>query len=494
MEYIENDTLAGVECLDSLKHALGKDIGTLPYTATGIVREDVKKAGKQAGYHSTFTEIAPSEDLQAKLEQAYHGGFTHANRHTVGQVINDVECRDFASSYPFVLLSEKYPVEAFREIENKSVDYILRNSENYAFLLKFVAVGIELADPNYPMPPLQMSKCIRTINAIVDNGRVLCADYVEIELTEQDIAVLAEHYKWQKHCCCDVYVSRKEYLPHWLTGKIFKYFKNKTQLKGSPDKVAYDLEKAKVNSIYGLLVQKPVADDMSEDFKTGRYIKNAKGTAGKYDAYLANKESCVCYQWGVWCTAYAFRNIFELGKCIDYENGGMWLYTDTDSCYSNKWDEEKLNEYNKKCIEKIKAAGFSSVKQESTGKVYNLGVAEFDGAYSEFVALGAKRYCARKIEDGQLKITVAGVPKKTGVRCLQNDITKFRRGFVFDGNTTGKLTHHYNFTDSIYTDANGNETGDSIDFSACDYLLDEVEEPDWETLETLEIEIQVYGE
>ena len=493
LEYIEGDTLAGVECLDALKQALKKDIGTLPATATGIVREDIKKAGKVAGFHNRFTEIAPDLHVQQLLEMAYHGGFTHANRHCIGQVKHGVECRDFASSYPYVLLSEKYPMERFHPLENKSKDYILRNSNDYAFLIKFVAVGIELKDPNFPMPPLQMSKCIKTINAVVDNGRILCADYIEIELTEMDLSVIDDLYKMQKHCCCDVYVSKKDYLPRWLTDKIFEYFTKKTQLKGDTDKVAYDLAKAKLNSIYGLHVQKPIADDISEDPFTGKYLKEEGETEEKYGKYLTRKDSFLCYQWGCWCTAYAFRNIFELGKCIDFARGD-WLYTDTDSCYSDAWDEEKLERYNAECTRKIKANGYRPVEKHSNGKIYNLGVAEFDGAYSEFVALGAKRYCARDKETGKLKITVAGVPKKTGVKCLNDDITNFKKGFIFDGETTGKLTHHYNLIDEIYVDEEGNETGDSVDLSPCDYLLDDVENPEWETLEILEIGIQVYGE
>ena len=44
---------------------------------------------------------------------------------------------------------------------------------------------------------------------------------------------------------------------------------------------------------------------------------------------------------------------------------------------------------------------------------------------------------------------------------------------MFDGETTGKLTHFYVYVDDIYIDEDGNEIGDSIDLQPCDYKLDE---------------------
>ena len=96
----------------------------------------------------------------------------------------------------------------------------------------------------------------------------------------------------------------------------------------------------------------------------------------------------------------------------------------------------------------------------------------------QFVQLHSKCYCKRPLKaygDGfvmgdALKITVAGVPKK-GAKALKNDIRNFKDGFIFDGVTSGKLKHSHYFIDEIYVDEFGNETGDSIDLSPCDYLV-----------------------
>ena len=131
------------------------------------------------------------------------------------------------------------------------------------------------------------------------------------------------------------------------------------------------------------------------------------------------------------------------------------------------------------------------------GKEYWLGVAETEGdndKYSEFKVMGAKRYCGRCVADNDIHITVAGVPKKTGAKCLNNDINNFTNGFIFSGAKTGKLLHKYFYVDDIYIDDNGNETGDSIDLSACDYLLDSVNLETFESFFESEVEIQVYDE
>ena len=70
---------------------------------------------------------------------------------------------------------------------------------------------------------------------------------------------------------------------------------------------------------------------------------------------------------------------------------------------------------------------------EYQGQQFRLGIADFDGEYTEFITHGSKRYCYR--EKGDLHITVAGVPKD-GVYCLDDDITNFRKGFIFRNSKT----------------------------------------------------------
>ena len=489
MEYIEHDTLAGVECLDTLKKALNKHIYSMPYTATGIPREEVKKRGKEVHARDFFDRTVMTFEQYKICEQVYHGGYTHANRHELGY-INEAQCYDFASSYPYVLLSEKYPMERWSQLKPKSIDYILRNADEYAFMFRLILVGVDLKDALIGMPALQFSKAVKVVNGVIDNGRILSADYVEIFLNELDLAVIAKQYKYRKHICIDVHAAIKKYLPRYLTDYIFQCFKDKTMLKGG-DPVLYALAKAKLNSIYGMMVQKCIRDELHEDFETGEYLTDETASeAEQYAKYLKNRSNILLYQWGTWVTSYAFRNLFELGECVT----GTWLYSDTDSIYATAWDQEKVRAYNEKCIEKLKANGYGGV--EHNGRMYFLGCAETDGdkdLYTEFVTLGAKRYAGRNKADGELHITVAGVPKK-GAACLNDDIRNFKKGLIFGGDATGKLMHAYIYKDSIEIDEEGNEVGDSIDLNPCNYLLDRAIITTWDDLEEEEISIQYFDE
>lgn len=470
MHYAEFDTLAGTQCIDKLRLQLGKWIGNMPYTSTGILREVVKKVGAQNHAKKLYTKILVSWDEYEKLVTMFHGGYVHGNRHYLGSnnIFGLIQGYDFASSYPFIEITHKFPVTKFKPL-NKVIDkdYILRNSDTHAFIFRLVLGNVKLKDEMFPMPPLQFSKC-KTLNDVTDNGRILAADVIACYTNEIDFALIDEYYTYQFISITEVEVARKGYLPKWYRDIIFDLFVDKTRLKHS-DPILYAIQKYKLNATYGLSVQRMDKIMWIENYKDGSYEMDESVT--QEDMFYKNskkRSSILPYQWGVWVTSYAMRNLFELGKCCK-----VWLYSDTDSVYGMGWDKVKVKKYNKKCIQMVKDAGYSGVEHE--GKIYWLGVAETErkDKYSEFKYMGAKRYCGRSYEDNELHITVAGVPKDAAT-CLDDNIVNFKKGFIFSGEESGKNMHSYMTVDDIYIDENGNETGDSIDLSPCDYKLDQV--------------------
>lgn len=496
LEYIEHDTLAGVECLDKLMHALGCNISSLPFTATGILRNQIREIGREHEARDRYLRQILDYTQYRKCVKVFHGGYCHSNRYYLNiPIYKMIRCYDFTSSYPFVMLAFKYPCEKFMPYPDV-VDpkYIMETSDKYAYMFRLDLINVRLRDPFYPMPVLSFSKCSREfcVNAVCDNGRIISADALSIYCNEQDLFLINKIYKYDMAKCEEVEFAAKSYLPRWFTDMIFDLFIKKQELKGK-DKVQYALSKSKINSAYGCCVQRNIQPDIKEDYISGEYEEILDDPVAKYDEYTGKSGTILPYQWGTWVCSYAQRNLFLLSECIKPSGTPIsnWIYSDTDSIYAIDWDTELVEEYNKMCKRLLKANGYGPVTVN--GIEYCLGVATTsdDDVYTEFKTLGAKRYCGRSKADGQLHITISGVPKK-GAGCLKDDINKFCPGFTFDGSSTGKLTHYYLYEDKI-KNIKGYEIGDSIDLRPCDYELD-MGLVDWEHMNEEEVVIQVYDE
>ena len=502
--YIEHDTLAGVECLDYTMTFLHKEIYAMPYTATGIPRNEVRERGKANRARDKFKKQALTYEQYIKFNKAYHGGYVHANRYLVdfvsGSEEDPVKCYDFTSSYPYCMCAFGYPCSKWGPIEDKPIDFIIDNNKQYAFVFKLTLISPVIKDYGDPMPYISVSKCEDVLNPYLDNGKLLGADYLSIYITDVDAEIIKMKYNAASWICTDIEFTRKAPLPRWFTDYVYECFEAKCTLKYkvSFDAVAYSLAKAKLNSLYGMLCMRNIRLELIEDYETGEYTELPADEKELYEKYINNRNTILPYAWGVYVTSYAALNLMKLQACVDDLKDAYGkntyishiIYSDTDSCYSDKWDLTKINQYNEGCKENLLNNGYGAVIYE--GREFWLGVAEhkpLEDEYTEFKALGAKKYCGRCKEDGKLHITVAGVPK-SGAAELK-DIDDFKDGKVFRGSVTGKLTHHYMYVPDIYIDVNGNEVGDSIDLCECDYNLSDI---DIDTVFMKDITIQVYDD
>lgn len=231
-----------------------------------------------------------------------------------------------------------------------------------------------------------------------------------------------------------------------------------------------------------------IKEDIKENPVTGEYETTIERTEEKFQKNIKRQSTFLNYAWGIYVTSYAQRNILNIASnCVPCPVDNA-LYIDTDSCYALEFNERSIADYNNECINKLRERGYEAI--EHNGEKYYPGVCEPDGEYTKFITLGAKRYCCEK-PGGELKLTISGVPKKTGADCLKGDITKFKKGFIFRGEETGKLTHQYQYSD-IHENEYGDLIADSINLVPCDYLLDEsilqmLQGMEWES-----VEMQIY--
>ena len=88
-----------------------KELSKIPITYTGHVRKEFRKViNNDFAYKATVKKSVNTDPhVYNLLVQAFMGGYTHANWYYANRTISDVDSYDFTSSYPYVMVSEKYP-------------------------------------------------------------------------------------------------------------------------------------------------------------------------------------------------------------------------------------------------------------------------------------------------------------------------------------------------------------------------------------------------
>lgn len=425
----------------------GEDLAKIPFTKTGYVRHDVydNTIAKYPEYKYGIKKLTIEPQEYERLRLTYQGGFTHANTLYADETIKNVSSKDFTSSYPTVLISEKYPMSKGKLIELK--DKQRKNSgainlmkqlrkKGYCFMcqIAFTNIDAKILQDEY----ISESKCEVLTGSIVENGRVSKAEVLVTNITDVDFDIIKEVYEWNELEISQMWVYKLEYLPTPLVKRILQYYIDKTELKDVEGKeVEYGIAKGLLNAIYGMMCQNPLQPiNLYEDNWEEEKVDIEDGIG----CYNKSKKRTTFYPWGVWCCAYARRNLW-LGGILPL--GDDYIYSDTDSVKYMNADkhEEHFKEYNRNIIEKLeKAMEYHKLPKESIrpktikGVEKPLGVWDDDGNYKRFKTVGAKRYLV-ETQDGEIKQTVAGLPKKAGKKFFSkfdDPFEVFKAGDKFD--------------------------------------------------------------
>jgi len=405
-------------------------ITRIPLTKTGYVRNFCRKNclrykddNNKQRYSYKYKDIIDDcyidgVDEFSNLRRAFQGGFTHANAYRVGVILNDVASYDFTSSYPYVMVSEKYPMTHGVKVQPKSEVEFMKYLDRYLSIINVAFTDLMLYET--VEAPLSVSKCSHAQNLVEDNGRVVCADYVETTLTNIDFVILKKFYKWSKLEVGVMWCYGKDYLPTEFVKSILTLYQQKTTLKGVGGKeTEYMLSKEMLNSCYGMCVTNPIRDEfVYEGDEWELRQKSMQEMENALIQYNMERNRFLSYCWGVFVTAYARRNLFSgILEC-----GNDYVYSDTDSIKVLNYERHiaYIKRYNDmvrvKLLEACKHHGISFELCEPTtvkGVKKLLGVWDFEGVYTHFKTLGAKRYMTKK--DGEFSLTVSGVNKKFAV-------------------------------------------------------------------------------
>lgn len=459
--YILNDGLVVMAHIQEEIERLG-DITKIPLTKTGYVRElcrqNCLKGDNRYDYYDTIKRLTLTTDTYNQLKNTYMGGFTHANIHYVDRIIENVHSYDFSSSYPAVMLSEQYPMSKpiFTVIHNEKEFLSYLKSYCCMFECTFYNIRSKVSFENY----ISKSRA-QAENFSLNNGRIIEADRLKMSITEQDFFIIAEMYDWDYIEVGNFYRFYKGYLPKDLIITILELYKSKTELKGVEEKIVeYLVSKNMINSVYGMCVTDPCRDEFLYEDNTWTPKKaNSDILIGKYNH---SKNRVLYYPWGVWITAYARRNLFS--GILEFKDD--YIYSDTDSIKVVNVEKHKeyIEKYNIEIKEKIeRCLDFYGIPLDMAhpktikGIVKPMGVWDYEGMYTRFKTLGAKRYMTEK--NGEISITIAGVGKEAGLRYLRHtygDNTNIFNAFVenlhfpstydrngIEDNGSGKLCHTY---------------------------------------------------
>lgn len=447
-------------------------ISRIPLTKTGYVRnycrnscfyepgEQRKKSFKRARYMDKMRGLRLTADEYKQLKRAFQGGFTHANPFYSGKVVSGVTSYDFTSSYPCVMIAEKFPMSSSECVEIASKEQFDKNLRLYCCLfdVEFIGLQSRLWFDSY----ISISRCWGVQNAVVNNGRVVSANHLCTTVTEQDFMIIKRFYTWDHLKIGTFRRYKKDYLPTDFVKAILKLYGDKTTLKDVEGKeVEYLKSKEMLNSCYGMAVTDIVRPEIiySEDEwkppETPDFEKAIKDYNGSRSRFLF-------YPWGVWVTAYARRNLFT-GIC---EFGEDYVYSDTDSVkvLNAKDHHEYIKRYNKTIRSQlVRAMEYHKISPDAIEpetvehKKKCLGVWDFDGHYQQFKTLGAKRYLVQYSDDarnsekkrGTYNLTVSGLNKKKCIPYLLEEYGErgifqaFNRQLYIPPDFTGKNTHSY---------------------------------------------------
>lgn len=432
-------------------------ITKIPMTKTGYVRQYCRKKcfyGNQKGkyrknreYYELMQNLTLTLDEYKQAKRAFQGGFTHANPFYSGQILFDVSSDDFTSSYPTVMVSELYPMSSGELIDIKSKKDFNDSLKYYCCLFdaEFEDLEPRVLFDNY----ISLSRCWDVKEPSVNNGRLVSAKHICITLTEQDFNIIKCFYKWKHFRVANFRRYKKSYLPKPLIESILKLYSDKTTLKGVDGKeVEYLQSKEQLNSCYGMMVTDIIRDEYTY---TEEWDLNNTDPEKAIEKYNTSQNRFLFYLWGIWVTAYARRNLFT--GIIEFKDD--YVYSDTDSIKTlNR--EAHLNyikAYNDMIRKRLyHAMDFHSLPYDMIepttikGEKKCLGLWDYEGTYTRFKTLGAKRYMVEK--DGKINITVSGLNKKICVPYLKETygekiFENFNDNLYVPKEYTGKNTHTY---------------------------------------------------
>lgn len=373
---------------------------------------------------------------------------------------------DARSEYPYIMVCKKMPMDKIvKYTDSVSKMSIIDNlrADGYALLFDLHLSSVEVYD-HVTVPYIPYSKCIQVAGKpVLDNGRILKADYIHITVTDIDLDIIMAQYHIEHKAIKNLYISAYDYLPDPIVNHVRDGFYEKCgyEERGEKKTYYYDRCKNRLNGNFGMMYTDPVREsvivnDFVSEEKHRFEVQENDDIQGALNKFYKSRNSFLCYEWGVWITAHARAHHQKLIDCFGME----FIYGDTDSGKGTDVTGEvaKKVESLNRSIEKECLPRKAYYDMANGTRLY-MGVFVNEGTMTDFRTLGAKKYAYT--DDEGLHVTISGVPKKNSKGVTSADelccIDNFKVGTVFK--ECGGIEARYHDLNSpetkIFYDENG---------------------------------------
>ena len=469
LAYCCNDVLIVEQYINEQIELYEGDINKIPLTNTGRVRKlcrnnllyergrnGRKYVNKSFKDRIKYCKLGLEDYLM--LKRVLGGGFNVCSDLYKGLKLENVKSWDEVSAYMSIMLSERLPMGAAKEvvIENDKQFYDILENKNMLSIFDIRFNNLKIKDDKY-IDIMTANNCIVKGKREITDRKITYAEELTTSLTSIDFKSISKFYNWDSIEIGKMYYYTVNYLPKEFINIILELYKNKTELKGIDEyKYLYDNIKSMFNAVFGMTITDIAPDKVIYD--NGKWetveasLEEIKDDIEKFNNSF---NRFVYYPWGVFTMAYARQRLFN---AID-ECGEDLVYSDTDSVKMVNY--EKHENYFRKFNEEIKAKlykmcdfyalDYSLVSPKNKeGKEKLIGSWENDGNYKEFKALGTKKYAAI-YDSGKFEITVAGLNKEKGTKYIydlakeneESPVDTFKEYLVVPKGETGTMTHFY---------------------------------------------------
>ena len=492
----------------------------IPYTKTGIMRfnceqnpqvnvtnEYVNKYGEtkkskcmRLNKYLCGLEKAKTKEQLLFWETLFQGGLVYSNAKYIGEVLKNLASFDFASDYPYQMLTRYFPSE-FEEYKGNNkvmLEKCLRNVTeknlvyNKPLRTMFNAVVVlNNVKAIYEFTPIGTSKIeeiepLRNmLNCKIINGKiheintpikmyVTCIDMItlklfyDFDLLEVEYLEVAKRYRKSNQFKINsiLYLAKRkiefkvynELVENYNTHHIYneneisdEHYRNMVNAEKdyfSQMSVAHKMYqdvKSDLNALYGdnaqhLLHERFYYDDIEREWKS---------ELETFEEYQ-NAQHKTSYIYGLYVPQYARASILYIAyKFIT--NGLNVYYIDTDSI---KTDDTPLAHKLVKEFNKLQMLNLNGYEWT------NFGQLEHEYTAIKFASLGTKSYIKLEYDNDKnpvVKATISGLPKATE---LYNKLFEYYEknfdelieccyhyGTVFDKSVANKLASKYDFFD-----------------------------------------------